>query len=76
MDKSKCRAWNHHDYKLCFGHHSLELELVLACEFVSLYPIIFKRSLLDTIFVIMTLSCSDCRYFFQHFIMITSGAMC
>jgi len=63
MDKSKCRSWNHHDYKLCFAYHSLELELVLGCEFVSSYPIIFKTSLLHAIVVIMTLSCSDCRYF-------------
>jgi len=49
---------------------------VLGCEFVSSYPIIFKASLLHIIVVIMTLSCSDCRYFFQHFVMGTGGAMC
>jgi len=75
-EKSKCRSWNHHDYKLCFSHPSLELELVLGCEFLSSYSIIFKSSLLHTIVVIMTLSCSECRYFFQHFVMSTGGAMC
>jgi len=67
MEKSECRAWNHRDYKLCFPHHLLEMELVLSCEFVSSYPIIFKRSLLYSIFVIMPSSCSDSRHSFQHF---------
>jgi len=47
MEKSKCRAWLHNDYKLFFPSGLSELELLLFCEFLSWLYIIYKASLFN-----------------------------